>query len=212
MTKRNLIDLIESLKEYYPDAKCSLDFTTPFELAIAVMLSAQCTDARVNLTTPALFSKYNKPEDFLDVDISELEALLHPCGFYKNKARNVKNMAIMLINDYNGIVPDNMEDLIKLPGIGRKSANVIMLDAFNKPQGIAVDTHVKRISNRIGLSNNSTPEKIEQDLLKIIPKEYLKDVNHLFVWHGRYTCKAPTPNCANCPIKKFCKYISKINK
>ncbi len=205
MKKTEVIDIIEILKKYYPDAKCSLDFKTPFELAIAVMLSAQCTDERVNKTTPTLFSKYNKPKDFINIDINELEQIIHPCGFYKNKAKNIKNMAIIVEKQFNGNLPDNMNDLINLPGIGRKSANVIMLDAFNNPQGIAVDTHVKRISNRIGFTKNSNPEKIEQDLLKVIPKSYLKDVNHLFVWHGRYTCKAQKPKCQDCPIKKYCK-------
>lgn len=205
MKKTDIIDIIKILKKYYPDAKCILDFKTPFELAIAVMLSAQCTDERVNKTTPTLFSKYNKPKDFINIDINELEQIIHPCGFYKNKAKNIKNMAIMVEKQFNGNLPDNMNDLINLPGIGRKSANVIMLDAFNNPHGIAVDTHVKRISNRIGFTKNSNPEKIEQDLLKIIPKKYLKDVNHLFVWHGRYTCKAQNPKCQDCPIKKYCK-------
>lgn len=205
MKKTEVIDIIEILKKYYPDAKCSLDFKTPFELAIAVMLSAQCTDERVNTTTPTLFSKYNKPKDFINIDINELEQIIHPCGFYKNKAKNIKNMAVMVEKQFNGNLPDNMNDLINLPGIGRKLANVIMLDAFNNPQGIAVDTHVKRISNRIGFTKNSNPEKIEQDLLKVIPKSYLKDVNHLFVWHGRYTCKAQKPKCQDCPIKKYCK-------
>ena len=209
MTNKQITELINILKNFYPDAKCSLNFATAFELVIAVMLSAQCTDERVNKTTPNLFSKYNKPEDFVNLDISELESIIHPCGFYKNKAKNIKNMSIMILEKFNGIVPDNMEDLISLPGVGRKSANVIMLDAFNKPQGIAVDTHAKRISNRLGLSKNSDPEKIEQDLLKIIPKEYLKNVNHLFVWHGRNTCKSQNPNCAGCPVKQFCKYIKK---
>ncbi|MBQ3408337.1 MAG: endonuclease III [Clostridia bacterium] len=204
MTKKQVINLIETLKLYYPDAKCSLDFETPFQLAIAVMLSAQCTDERVNKTTPKLFSKYKIPKDFFNIPVSKIEQIIHPCGFYRNKAKNIKNMAIIVEEKFAGILPDNMEDLMSLPGIGRKSANVIMLDAFNAPQGIAVDTHVKRISNRIGLSKNSDPEKIEQDLLKIIPYEYLKDVNHLFVWHGRYTCKAQSPNCGHCPIKKYC--------
>ena len=210
MTQKKIIEIIEILKKYYPDAKRSLDFKSPFELAIAVMLSAQCTDERVNKTTPALFSKYSTPYDFLNADVSTLEKLIHPCGFYKKKKKNMKNMAITIVEKYNGILPNNMNDLITLPGIGRKSANVIMLDAFNDPQGIAVDTHVKRISNRIGLSKNSNPEKIEQDLLKLVPKKYLKDVNHLFVWHGRYTCKAPTPNCKNCPIKEYCKSSKKF--
>ena len=206
MSTDEVVKIIKLLKKTYPDAKCSLNFETPFELAIAVMLSAQCTDERVNKTTPALFLKYNKPEDFANLDVSVIEKIIHPCGFYKNKAKNIKNMSIMLLEQFNGSVPQNMDDLMKLPGIGRKSANVIMLEAFNKPQGIAVDTHAKRISNRLGLSNNSDPLKIEQDLLKIIPYEYLKDVNHLFMWLGRDCCKAPNPNCENCSIKKYCTF------
>ena len=172
MNKKDIIKIIEILKNTYPDAKCSLDFTTPFEMLVAVILSAQCTDERVNKTTPSLFSKYSTPKDFAEIDITELEILIHPCGFY------------------NGKVPQTMEELIKLPGVGRKTANVVMLEAFNKPQGIAVDTHCKRIANRIGFSNEKEPEKIEQDLLKLIPKEYYKDVNHIFIWHGRNTCMA----------------------
>ena len=160
MSTDEIVKIIKLLKKTYPDAKCSLNFETPFELAIAVMLSAQCTDERVNKTTPALFLKYNKPEDFVNLDISIIEKIIHPCGFYKNKAKNIKNMSIMLLEQFNGSVPQNMDDLMKLPGIGRKSANVIMLEAFNKPQGIAVDTHAKRISNRLGLSNNSDPLKM----------------------------------------------------
>lgn len=206
MTKKELIQLINTLKDFYPNAKCSLNFNSPFELVIAVMLSAQCTDERVNKTTPNLFSKYNKPEDFVNLDISELESIIHPCGFYKSKAKNIKNMAIMLLEKFNGIVPENMEDLISLPGVGRKSANVIMLDAFHKPQGIAIDTHAKRLSNRLGLSKNSDPLKIENDLLKIVPKKYLENINHLFVYHGRNICKSQKPLCDRCPIKNFCNY------
>lgn len=210
MTKKQVIELIEILKKYYPEAKCSLNFESPFQLAIAVMLSAQCTDERVNKTTPILFSKYKSPKDFIDAPLSDIEEIIRPCGFHKTKAKNIKNLAIEIENNFNGILPNNMKDLITLPGIGRKSANVIMLDAFDAPEGIAVDTHVKRISNRIGLSQKTTPEKIEHDLLKIIPHKYLWDVNHVFIWHGRYTCKAQKPNCSECPIKKYCKYFADI--
>ena len=210
MTKKQIIDLIEKLKECYPNAKCSLNFNTPFELLIAVMLSAQCTDERVNKTTPDLFSKYNTPKDFANIDISVIEKIIHPCGFYRTKAKNIKNLSIMINQKYNGIVPNTMEDLMQLPGIGRKSANVVMLEAFNMPQGIAVDTHAKRISNRLGLSKKSDPHKIEEDLLKKIPKNYFKDVNHLFIWHGRSICKAQSPNCNLCPIKDYCTYF-KLN-
>ena len=129
----NVTEIIEALKKAYPDAKCSLDFSTPFELGIAVMLSAQCTDERVNKTTPSIFSKYNTPQDFIDIDINELESLVHPCGFYKNKAKNIKAYAKQVLQDFNGILPEDIDKLILLPGIGRKSANVIMLEAFNKP-------------------------------------------------------------------------------
>lgn len=199
--------IIKTLKETYPDATCSLDFKTPFELVIAVMLSAQCTDERVNKTTPSIFAKYNTPQDFANMDIKLLEELIHPCGFYKTKARNIIKCSQQIIENFNGEVPKTMEELTTLAGIGRKSANVIMLEAFNNPIGIAVDTHAKRISNRLGLSKQSEPEKIEQDLLKIVPKQYIKDVNHLFVWHGRKCCIARKPQCEECKIKNFCKYI-----
>lgn len=204
MKKEIVIKLIEILKKTYPDAKCSLDFKSPFEMMIAVMLSAQCTDERVNLTTPGLFAKYPTPEKMAKASLEELEELIHPCGFYKNKARNMKLASQKLLDDFDGKVPETMEELISIPGVGRKSANVVMLEAFGKPQGIAVDTHAKRISNRIGLSKQSEPEKIEQDLLKQFPKEYYKDVNHILIWHGRNTCTARNPKCENCSISELC--------
>lgn len=203
------IELVEVLRKEYPDAKCSLDFETPFEMLVAVALSAQCTDERVNKTTPAIFSKYKTPEDFANMDLEELEKLIHPCGFYRNKAKNIKACAQMLVDKYCGKVPESMEELVKLPGIGRKSANVIMLEAFGKAEGIAVDTHCKRIANRIGLSHESEPEKIEQDLLKIFDKEDYKDINHLFIWHGRATCTARNPKCQECVVHKFCREFNK---
>ncbi len=209
MKKSDAIKFVEILKETYPDATCSLDFKTPFQMVIAVMLSAQCTDDRVNKTTPALFERCKTVQDFADIDIKELEEIIHPCGFYKNKAKNIKLCSKQILEFFGGEIPDNMEDLQSLAGVGRKSANVVMLEAFNKPQGIAVDTHAKRISNMIGFSNESDPIKIEQDLLKIFPKEYLKDINHLFVWHGRNTCVARKPKCDSCSVKNFCKYYKK---
>ena len=193
MKKSDVINFVELLKKTYPDATCSLDFETPFQMVVAVMLSAQCTDERVNKTTPELFKRCKTIQDFVDIDIKELEEIVHPCGFYKNKAKNIKLCAKQVLENFNGKVPDNMEDLQSLAGVGRKSANVVMLEAFNKPQGIAVDTHAKRISNLIGLSKEADPSKIEKDLIKIFPKEYLKDINHLFVWHGRNTCVARKP-------------------
>lgn len=212
MKKTDAIKFVEILKKTYPDATCSLDFKTPFQMVIAVMLSAQCTDERVNKTTPTLFKRCKTIQDFANIDINELEKIIHPCGFYKNKAKNIKLCAKQILENFEGKVPDNMEDLQSLAGVGRKSANVVMLEAFNKPQGIAVDTHAKRVSNLIGLSNESDPVKIELDLLKIFPKEYLKYINHLFVWHGRNTCVARKPKCDLCSVKEFCKYYKKISK
>ena len=206
--KSNPENLVEILKKSYPDATCSLDFETPFELVVAVMLSAQCTDERVNKTTPSIFCKYKTPEDFATIDLTELENLIHPCGFYKNKAQNIKACAQKIVSDFNGIVPNNMDDLVSLPGVGRKSANVIMLEVFGIAEGIAVDTHAKRISNRLGLSSQTDPSKIEQDLVKFFKKEHLKDVNHLLVWHGRNTCIARKPSCEKCALNIFCNYYS----
>lgn len=210
MTKKEIIRIIEILKETYPDAKCSLDFSTPFELLVAVCLSAQCTDERVNNTTPTIFKKYSTPKDFANANLNELEILVHPCGFYKNKSKNLKAAGQKILDSFNGEVPQSMEELISIPGVGRKSANVIMLEAFNKPQGIAVDTHCKRISNRLKLSLKSEPTKIEQDLLKLIPNKYYKDVNHLFIWHGRNMCTSQNPKCNNCTIKDFCPYFQNL--
>ncbi len=208
--KKDAKRIVENLKNKYPDATCSLDFKTPFEMVVAVMLSAQCTDERVNKTTPSIFSKYSTPEDFANIDIKELEELIHPCGFYKNKAKNIKACAEMIVEKFNGQVPKSMEELVTLPGVGRKSANVVMLEAFGEAKGIAVDTHCKRISNKMGLSKETEPEKIEQDLLKFFNKEDYKDINHLLVWHGRKICIARKPNCIDCPVKEYCdEYIEK---
>ena len=205
--KNDAKNVIKILKEYYPDATCSLDFETPFQLVIATILSAQCTDERVNKTTPYLFAKCTTPKDFVNIDLQDLENLIHPCGFYKNKAKNIKACAQKLIDDFDGIVPQTSEELMSLPGVGRKTANVVLLEAFGIARGIAVDTHAKRISNLIGFSKKSDPSKIEQDLLKIIEKDDIKDVNHLLVWHGRNTCIARKPKCDICPIKKYCNFI-----
>lgn len=211
MKKSDAKKFIEILEKTYPDATCSLDFKTPFQITVAVMLSAQCTDERVNKTTPALFERCKTIEDFANIDIHELEQIIHPCGFYKNKAKNIKECAKKVIENFNGEVPHTMEELLTLPGVGRKSANVILLEAFGIAEGIAVDTHAKRISNRIGLSSESDPEKIEQDLLKIFPKESLKNINHLFVWHGRNTCDSRKPHCDKCSVSQYCNFYKKSN-
>lgn len=207
MKKKDVEQIVKILKETYPDAKCSLDFEEPFQLVIAVMLSAQCTDERVNKTTPILFERCKTIEDFANIDITELEDIIHPCGFYKNKAKNIKLCSKQILEDYNGKVPMDIESLLKLAGIGRKSANVIQLEVYGIATGIAVDTHCKRISNRIGLSDKSNPSKIEQDLLKQIDKTYLKDMNHILIWHGRNTCTARNPKCDSCSLKDYCKYF-----
>lgn len=209
MKKSEINNFIKSLKDAYPEVTCSLDFKTPFQLVVAVMLSAQCTDERVNKTTPALFARCKTIEDFANIPIQELEKIIHPCGFYKNKAKNIKLCAKQIIENFNGEVPKTMEELTSLAGVGRKSANVILLEVFGIAEGIAVDTHAKRISNLIGLSSEKTPEKIEQDLIKFFPKKYLKDINHLFVWHGRNTCIARNPQCKQCCVKDYCQYFLK---
>lgn len=208
----NVEKIVKTLIDFYPDAKCSLDFSTPFQMLVAVVLSAQCTDERVNKTTPSIFAKYPTPEDFVKMPIETLEDLIHPCGFYKNKAKNLKLAAEKIVNEYGGKVPQNMEELITIPGVGRKSANVIMLEAFNNPQGIAVDTHAKRISNRLGLSDENDPLKVEQDLIKAIPQKYFKDINHILVWHGRNICTARNPKCSQCPVKSWCNYFKENQK
>ena len=209
MNKSEALNFVNILKQTYPDAQCSLDFNTPFQLAVAVMLSAQCTDERVNKTTPILFKKCKTIDDFKNIDINELENIIHPCGFYKNKAKNIKLCAKQVLENFGGDVPDNMEDLQSLAGVGRKSANVILLEVYGIANGIAVDTHAKRISNLTGLSKEKDPEKIEKDLLKLLPKDYLGSVNHLFVWHGRNTCIARKPKCESCTIKNYCKSYNK---
>ena len=206
MKKNDINKFVQILKDTYPDAVCSLDFKTPFQMVVAVMLSAQCTDERVNKVTPFLFKRCKTIQDFAAIDTAELEKLIHSCGFYKNKAKNIKLCAKQVLENFNGEVPQTMEELLTLAGVGRKSANVILLEAFGIANGIAVDTHAKRIANRLGLSAETEPEKIEQDLLKIFPKQHLKDINHLFVWHGRKTCDSRKPLCENCSVKDYCKY------
>ena len=208
--KNEAIKIIEELKKAYPDATCSLDFETPFQMMIAVMLSAQCTDERVNKTTPELFCKFGTVEQMAEAPLEEIEKIIHPCGFYKNKSKNAIAAAKTVLEKYHGEVPCDIKELITIPGVGRTSANVIMLEAFNQPVGIAVDTHAKRISNKMGLSKESDPSKIEQDLIKTFPEKYFYDVNHLFVWHGRNYCDSRKPDCSNCPVNKYCDFYKNL--
>ena len=201
--KKRAEKIIEIFYDTYGNAECSLDFTSPLELLIATQLAAQCTDARVNLVTPALFKKYPDAYAFAFADETELQEMIRSCGFYKNKARNIIACCRKLISDFGGVVPDNMDDLLSLPGVGRKTANLVLGDIFGIP-GIVVDTHATRLSNRFGLTKNKDPYKIELDLMKIIPKEHWSWFCHCLVEHGRAYCKAQKPDCPNCPIGEFC--------
>jgi endonuclease-3 len=192
----------------YSDADCSLEYKDPLQLLVATQLAAQCTDARVNIITKHLFKKYKNVYDYASADISTFEKEIKSAGFYRNKAKNIISCCKMLIDKYDGRVPDNMDDLLKLPGVGRKTANLILGDIFGIP-GIVVDTHAKRLSNRIGLTKNTNPDKVEQDLLKIIPADYQTKFCHQLVFHGRAVCTARKPKCDICEIREFCDYGSK---
>lgn len=207
MTKKErILNAIEVLKKEYPDAICSLNYSNPFELLVAVRLSAQCTDARVNLVTPALFEKYKTLDDYVNADIKDVEELVRSCGFYKNKASSIIGMARAIRDDFGGIVPDNIEDLTTLPGVGRKTANLIVGDVYGK-ESIVVDTHMIRISNRIGLVNVKEPVKIEMALKKIVPKDDGSDFCHRIVLFGRDICSARNPKCDICPMEFNCKRV-----
>lgn len=208
----NIEKLIIELSKCYDAEKGSLDFNTPFELLIAVMLSAQCTDARVNIVTHQMYQKYNTPEQFSKMKLKDIEKQISSISFYKNKAKHIKECSRQIMINFNGEVPQTMEELTTLAGIGRKSANVVLLEAFNQCEGIAVDTHALRLSNRLGLSKNDDPQKVEQDLLKKIPKKYWPIMNHLFVYHGREVCKAQKPLCEKCQVRNYCKYYQKAVK
>lgn len=204
MDKKTKVKMIrEIFDSVYKDADCTLDYDDAFHLLVATQLAAQCTDARVNLVTPALFKKYPDPAAFAAAEIEELEEMIRSTGFYRNKARNLKACGAMLCAEFGGEVPDNMEDLLKLPGVGRKTANLVLGDIFGKP-GIVVDTHAGRIARRIGLTKNQNPTKVEFDLLKIIPSDYQTRFCHQLVEHGRAICKAQSPACTACPIKDYC--------
>ena len=209
--KKDLAPFMKYLKELFPEAHCELIYNNPFQLLVATILSAQCTDKQVNKVTPALFTEYPDAESMSEAPIEKIEELIHSTGFYKNKAKNIKSMACALVKEHNGNVPDNMESLVKLPGVGRKTANVVLGNAFKVP-GMVVDTHVKRISNRYGLTKNSDPEKIEQDLMKIFPKERWTELSHQLVLFGRYFCMAKKPNCNECKIFAYCPTGNKLVK
>lgn len=203
MRKERALLVLDILKSAYPDVKCTLDYETPIQMLIATQLSAQCTDARVNIVTKTLFKKYKTVYDFADADYDELCEDIRPTGFYRNKAKNIISAAKRIIEVYGGEVPDTMDDLLSLAGTGRKTANLVLGDIFKKP-AIVVDTHCIRLSNRIGLTKNTDPTKIEKDLRKIVPPEESLDFCHRLVAHGRAVCTARKPDCENCQISQIC--------
>lgn len=205
--KERAIEINKIFDELYPEASCTLEFKDPLQLLISTQLAAQCTDARVNIVTATLFKKYKDVYDFAKADVGELEQDIKSTGFYRNKARNIIACCKMIIEKYDGKVPQNMEDMLKLPGVGRKTANLVLGDIFGIP-GVVVDTHAKRLSNRIGLSKNSQPEKIEADLMKILPEEIWSRFSHQLVFHGRVVCNARNPKCGQCAIKDLCDYYA----
>lgn len=194
------------MSETYPNAHCELNFKSPFELLVATILSAQCTDKRVNLITEELFKKYNKPTDFALINPEQLENLIRSCGFFRNKAKNIIGASKVILEKYSGQVPDKFEELIKIPGVGRKTANVIMANAFNLP-ALAVDTHVFRVTNRIGFVNEKTPDKTEIALKNKIKKEKWAKAHHIFIFHGRNLCSSRNPKCQICPVTMYCNYF-----
>jgi endonuclease-3 len=210
-SKARVLQIRKILKTTYPHAKTQLRYDTSFELLVATILSAQCTDKQVNGVTGDLFKKLKTPYDFASASNETIEALIRSTGFFRNKAKNIKNCSKSLIENYNGQVPQNLGDLVKLPGVGRKTANVVLGSAFNIP-GIVVDTHVARISKRLGLTGNSNPVKIEYDLMDIIPKKEWSDFSIQLVFFGRAVCKARTPACFTCPLYDLCESSDKIIK
>ncbi len=205
MTKKELaLKSVEALKETYPDAICSLEYENPFELLIATRLSAQCTDARVNLVTPELFSKYKTLDDYCNADVKDIERIIHSCGFYREKSKDIIGIAKKIRDDFGGELPDSIELLTTLPGVGRKTANLIMGDVFKKP-AVVCDTHLIRISNRIGLVSVKDPKKVEIELRKLLPPQESSDFCHRAVLHGRAVCTARKANCENCSLNSFCK-------
>lgn len=207
--KQKTLQIIDIFKRLYPKAECSLEYKDPLQLLLSTQLAAQCTDARVNIVAKSLYVKYKTAEDFAIADVNELEEDVKSTGFYRNKAKNIIATCRILVDKYNGKVPDSMEKLLELPGVGRKTANLVLYEIYGV-QGIIVDTHAKRLSNRIGLTKNEDPEKIEYDLQKIVPKSGWADFCHMLVFHGREVCKARKPECESCEISHLCTYFSKL--
>ena len=196
--------LVQALPKVYPDAHCELDFKTPLQLLIATILSAQCTDKRVNLVTPALFARYRSAKDYAQAPPAELEKAIQSTGFFRNKTRSIRAATAALERDHGGKVPQTMAELHALPGVGRKTANVVLGNAFHQDEGVVVDTHVARLAQRLSLTNQQDPEKIERDLMKLISREHWTNWSHWLIWHGRRRCFARKPDCANCELLPLC--------
>jgi endonuclease-3 len=202
--KQRNAKVIELLEKQYPNAKTALNYSNPLEILVATMLSAQTTDERVNIVTQKLFKKYHKPEDYANANIEELEQDIHSTGFYHNKARNLQKCCLLLVEKFNSQVPKTMDELLELPGVARKTANIVLFNAFGITDGIAVDTHVNRLSQRLGLTDNDDSTKIEHDLMLITPKEKWMKLTDLLIFHGRQVCMAKKPKCEICVLNKYC--------
>lgn len=196
--------IIEQLQQAYPNATCALDHTNAFELLVATILSAQCTDERVNKVTPALFARFPTPFAMAEADITELEELIRSTGFFRNKAKNIQGASQRIVAEYGGEVPGNMADLLTLPGVARKTANVVLGTAYGIADGVVVDTHVKRLSNRLALTQHDDPEKIEKDLMALVPREHWVEFAHMLILHGRQVCDARKPRCSVCTLSQLC--------
>ena len=204
--------ILRRLRTAYPDAHCALRHDNPLQLLVATILSAQCTDARVNLVTPALFKRYRTAADFAAAPSAELESLIRTTGFFHNKARSIRNCCRSITEKHGGKVPDTLAELVQLDGIGRKTANVVLGVAYGKAEGLVVDTHVMRLSRRLGLTRQTTPEKIERALIKVVPREDWIDFSHLLIWHGRKRCNARRPDCIQCEVADLCPKIGVKDK
>ena len=209
-TKADVFSIIAELKKLYPDGICSLDYPKPYELLFSVRLAAQCTDERVNMVTPALFARFPTLESLAEADIGELETYIHSTGFFRAKARDIVGAARMMLDEYGGKVPDNMDDLLKLPGVGRKTANLILGDVYHQPGVVVADTHCIRISGKLGLTDGTKdPAKVETQLRKVLPPEESNDFCHRLVLHGRAVCMARRPDCQNCTLRPWCDFFQK---
>ncbi|MGH2410713.1 MAG: endonuclease III [Chloroflexota bacterium] len=198
------LTVVERLATAYPDSKCSLDFTSPFQLLVATILAAQCTDERVNMVTPALFARFPTPAAFAEAPLEEIETAIRSTGFYRNKARHIQGACRMILSTFGGELPRTMAELLRLPGVARKTANVVMSNGFGQVEGVVVDTHVGRISRRLGLTASEDPVRVEQDLMVLLPQSAWRDYNHRLIDHGRAVCKAPRPRCGVCILADIC--------